>query len=252
MVSSVDGVKNFKKNFKVSVVTIFREQDSIFVKEFIEQIPNEIELVLCKTIIKDEKTKDKVFEVKNQINNIKFIDLYFDEFTFDEARNRAKEFANGDWIFSLDIDDRVSSKQFAKVFQILDEVENLNVGGVRCGLSAWIPPTPEQAEGEWFIKPQIKLFKNLDSIKWYGCCHEQVRFSIAESGLSVIDSAILIEHVGYDSSDKPIMKHKARRNFDLLVKQCNRNMTPGQQKFFERELFKTSVLMEELGLIEVD
>lgn len=236
-------------NKKLSIVTIFREQDSIFVKDFIRQTPNEVELILCKTLV---SKNGKRYELKNTLNNIKFYDLYFDQFTFDEARNRAKEFANGEWILSLDIDDRISESQFKKIFQILEEIKNYNVGGIRCGLSAWIPPASDKAEGEWFIKPQIKLFKNANEIKWYGHCHEQVKFSIAESNYNVIDSSILIEHIGYDAADKPIMKHKARRNFNLLVKQCNREMDIEQRKYFERELLKTSVLMQELGLIELD
>jgi tetratricopeptide (TPR) repeat protein len=128
-----------------------------------------------------------------------------DDFSY--SRNISIDHAKGAWILWLDADDVVPPVSIPilnslkketpdKVFAMI--VRNQKPGGT----------------GTEFF--QARMFPRRRQIRFERPIHEQIMLSALRVGLSLVNTAAIIEHHGY--CDEDTMKKKARRNITLLLK----------------------------------
>jgi tetratricopeptide (TPR) repeat protein len=123
------------------------------------------------------------------------------------ARNISLDHATGAWVLWLDADDAVPAESLPKLLALKnsepDRVFGLVVRNERPGNT-----------GSEFI--QARMFPNFAEIRFEGVIHEQMMPSALRLGLFLEQQDIAIEHHGY--ADPEVLKRKALRNIDLLLK----------------------------------
>ena len=124
---------------------------------------------------------------------------------FSAARNYALAHSEADWILWLDADDRINPEDIALLRK--------NISGERKAfLLRVLSGKGDSSTGEFL---QIRLFPNIEGIKWEGRVHEQILPSLEKIGAHIEAlSQPLIVHTGYD--DPAILEKKTRRNVALL------------------------------------
>jgi len=133
---------------------------------------------------------------------------------FAAARNESIKYANRDWIFWLDADERltIESKPIIRDILASDDrtvyynirIQNLNQAGVPVNLSS-----------------AHRLFPNHKRILFEGAIHEQISASAKARGLMEVQSEITLNHLGYGLAE-PEARIKEQRNRKLLEKMLKR------------------------------
>jgi tetratricopeptide (TPR) repeat protein len=127
---------------------------------------------------------------------------------FAAARNEALLHATGDWILSLDADDRIVPISHMRLKALLATLSDDNVGYMMPIVS---PAADGGPLGEVL---HVRLFRRRAGIRWRYRVHEQIGSSILESGGRLCVTDIGIVHVGY--LDGANLESKLRRNLRLL------------------------------------
>lgn len=122
---------------------------------------------------------------------------------FAAARNTGLDVATSEWVLYIDADERLS----------LPEGGRLNDG---------LEPAAYAARVKFYMSPETtacreyRLFRNDDRLRFHGAMHETILPSLRrlqeDAGVTVIDSAAAITHLGYVGD----ITHKFRRNLPLL------------------------------------
>ncbi len=128
---------------------------------------------------------------------------------FAAAKNFAINQAHGNWILFLDADEYFPPEYLGKVRPLLEKLApNPKVGAVLC---RWVNFDEDQGMLMQGADVQIRLFRNLRSLRYQGNVHEAIyvppRFNV------IVTDEIEIHHTGYSSS---VAREKALRNQRLL------------------------------------
>lgn len=153
-------------------------------------------------LVVDTGSSDGTAELAQELGCRVFFHQWADDFA--AARNIALSHAQGEWILSLDADERLLTPEL-----LPQAVEGLppDVGGVllRC-LSPF-----ERNISEVFL---LRLFRRHEQIRFRGRIHEQV--TVAEAGYRIVPSSITLMHDGYSQPEVVVQKHE--RNRRLLLR----------------------------------
>ncbi|MEW5841745.1 MAG: glycosyltransferase family 2 protein [Bacteroidota bacterium] len=133
---------------------------------------------------------------------------------FSAARNYALSKSTGDWILYLDADERLDANSIQEVKQLTDVKQKI-------GYYCTVLSVDEENSRDNYIR-YVRLFANYSNIKFSGKVHEQIEPSLLNEGLALIQSKILIKHVGYNVSAEE-KKLKAKRNLFLLLEDYEAN-----------------------------
>jgi hypothetical protein len=120
---------------------------------------------------------------------------------FSGPRNACLKNSTGDYIFWIDSDETADPS----ICKLLDEAD---------GSAYYIHQISKLPGGDSIDVPQIRLFPNIQGVKWELPIHEQVMFSLEKMKIPFIDTEAFVNHNGYDSKEK--IKSKHIRNFDYL------------------------------------
>ena len=120
---------------------------------------------------------------------------------FSGPRNATLRESTGEYIFWLDTDEMVDKS----VCHIINQASKEAYYLVQ---RSYLP------EGNFLDVPQIRLFPNINGVKWELPIHEQVFFSLQKKKIPMINTDCLIYHTGYDDKDK--IKERHIRNFGYL------------------------------------
>lgn len=135
---------------------------------------------------------------------------------FSEARNESLKHCTKNWILYLDADERLITKGIKKILENLNE----NIGGLKCSVSG--NHLQSNGKKEKHIMQYPRVFRNDKNIRFTGIVHEQISPSIYQSNFKIIQSDILISHIGYDCTESEI-RSKALRNYELLKTEIEKN-----------------------------
>jgi len=126
---------------------------------------------------------------------------------FAAARNVSLDHAgNSPWIFWMDADDRLPAESAMRVLEIAS-------GAPDRAVSFLVKNTLDGGStGSEFS--QIRMFPNHPRLRFHGAVHEQVYPSLAELGVTIDFSGILVHHTGY--TDPDTIKRKQARNQEIL------------------------------------
>ena len=128
---------------------------------------------------------------------------------FAAARNVSLDHAgNAPWVLWMDADDRLPAESARQILKI-------SSGAPDRAVSFLVKNTLDGGStGSEFS--QIRMFPNHPRLRFHGAVHEQVYPSLAELGLEIDHSGILVHHTGY--TDPDTVKKKQARNQEILRK----------------------------------
>ncbi len=129
---------------------------------------------------------------------------------FATARNFSLEAAQGDWVISLDIDERIAPQDF-------EQLRAAAKGDRHCYLlpqwnyydrpehQEWQPvtgryPVMEQGHTGFFLADQYRFLPVMPGLRWAGCVHEDMSAALAKLGMSPQKIDVVIHHYGYVQS----------------------------------------------------
>jgi len=222
--------RNLVKQPLLSIVTIVAESHKDKLQEYFKYLPKsvDIELVLMTTrkISDDDfglteyKTENEILTGETQfVYNKEFIDYqitiqndvylakqilyeYSNEHgdflpDFAQARNIAKSFATGKWIFSLDVDEILAPHRHFEFLEMIRRLDD-NVMGVKIASASHFYDHIERVH-DWINIAVVKLFRNLPEFQWKGKVHELIEWDMQPSQIMI--SEFIMEHSGYMIQD---------------------------------------------------
>lgn len=143
---------------------------------------------------------------------------------FSAARNYSLGQCTGDWVLYLDADERLTDGQKNLLRKLItsDGVDAYNV----------LIENPHSLQQGNFNQENSypRLFRRLPGIKFEGKVHEQVWPSLMRLKLTVKQSPLVIQHLGYGQG-YDVVKQKAERNLELLKNQLAANPDDGYSQF---------------------
>lgn len=142
-----------------------------------------------------------------------------DYFDFSLCRNLLDEYADGEWIFHMDSDERLAipHDEFWTFIKAIDQAgadaAYVSIAGITKERK-----TSEMVEQRYNLA-NMRLHRKSSGIKWSGICHETL--DISKGGITTADTDILLYHKGY-SVDEDDFQKKLIRNAKLLVREYMR------------------------------
>lgn len=129
--------------------------------------------------------------------------------SFGAARNESLRHARGKWILWLDADDRLDEENRRQLETLLN-----NLGDEMDAYAMKVRSVLDAQRTSFRLLDQVRLFRNLPSIRWDYRIHEQILPTVNRAGGVVRWANVIIDHVGYvDSSTR---RGKLERNLRLL------------------------------------
>lgn len=211
-----------QKNPKISLSMIVKNEEKMLegcldsVRSFVDEI-----------VIVDTGSSDNTVKIAQKYNAKVFHFEWNDNFS--DARNFALKHANGDWILYLDADERLNNKNYSSIRNILDTASE-DVGALLCTIESL--HRKDDGSSEMHRGSYPRLFRNYGypTIKFTGKVHEQITPALRQLNKQIIESDIVIEHLGYNF-DLQTIRDKTIRNYQLLIKQVNDEPTNGYAWF---------------------
>lgn len=168
--------------------------------------------VVDKIVIVDTGSTDSTIEIakryKAEIHQFDWVD------DFSAARNYALSHSPSDWVLYLDADERLDEESKEHLRKIVTQKDKL---GVRCKIY-----NIDEVNKKPKLQNSTRLFRYSNKIKFTGRAHEQIDNSLLANGYEIINSEIVINHIGYNI-DKDGLREKAERNLKLLLKEYKEN-----------------------------
>ncbi len=137
---------------KLSAVLIVKNEEACLA-DCLETIKEADEIIIC-----DTGSKDKTIDIAKKYTDKIFHFEWCDDFA--KARNYAKQFATGDWILSIDADEKLEENGIQK---IKDTIAKTNNRGLN--VKMW-------CKDNYFYV--IRVFKNIPEIEWTGIVHNVI------------------------------------------------------------------------------
>ena len=127
---------------------------------------------------------------------------------FDDARNAALSLCSGDWIISLDADERLVAHHWAKVREI-SKTAPMDCQGIFFTCLSGTPGPVDES-------PVLRMFRRQPWLRWEGRVHEEVGMTIQRNRGNLGQSQVCIVHDGYQA-ELVKSKNKWERNERLLL-----------------------------------
>ncbi|MDZ7697202.1 MAG: hypothetical protein U5R49_09875 [Deltaproteobacteria bacterium] len=132
---------------------------------------------------------------------------------FSDARNRVLDLATGDWILSVDADERLRFVSRSEIEQSLNDPANIAYHVSLHPKTGWT--------GMWVLR----LFRNDPEIRFRGIFHETpwkgLEKVLSRDAKELGFSCLVLDHLGYDDADN--QREKLMRNRFLLLKEIEIN-----------------------------
>ncbi|RMF02890.1 MAG: glycosyltransferase, partial [Chloroflexi bacterium] len=160
----------------------------------------------AEVIVVDTGSTDGTVEVAKSLGaRVKHFD-WIDDFA--AARNESIRHAQGDWIFWMDADDRISAENLVR---LKNAVASNQADGYFCSITS----RHTGAEAGTRRLPHFRLFRNRAGIQFERPLHEDAAPSAERLGLTLALTNIEIEHTGYAASETAL-RAKAARNLPII------------------------------------
>ena len=197
---------------KISACVIVKNEE-----ENIEQWLANTAIYADEQIVVDTGSNDKTIEIIEKSS----AQLYHFKWNnnFAEAKNYAISKAKGDWIVFLDADECFSKETVNNVREIIIR-EHKNIETVDAILCTIINIDQDQGGKEIHRFINLRLFRNVDYLKFHGKIHEAIGNSKRELHILIEKEQLQIIHTGYSKS---IVDKKVRRNLELLLEDIEKN-----------------------------
>ncbi len=139
---------------------------------------------------------------------------------FSLHRNQVLALASGEWVLSIDADERLQPESAAILRELLAQTPD-----DICGLRVQIQDFNARGGINYTIR-YPRLYRRIDGVYYDGIVHNQVHIPG-----KTIDAPIIIRHLGYDL-DRKTMRRKFKRTVSLLRKQIRTRPDDPQPYFY--------------------
>ncbi len=163
---------------------------------------------------------------------------------FAAARNESLKNTTGDWILYLDADERIEPAYHA-------ELRRLIAGGKGDAFLLNLKSRIGPREGaQYHLVSYPRLFRKMKGVRFSGKVHEQITPALTEANARILQTDVIVEHLGYAQDDVVILQ-KAQRNKRLLLEQVARRENYGYALY---QLAQTEIVLGEIeaGLGHLD
>lgn len=167
-----------------------------------------VQLAADEIIVNDTGSTDRTVEIAESLGVTVVQSEWKNDFSY--SRNISIKDAKGKWILWLDADDVLPSDSIVA----LNELKKKNPDCVYSIICKNVRP-----DGTGTSFRQARIFPNGKNILFERSIHEQMMISALKIGFELKDTEIVVEHHGY--ADAKLLKEKAKRNCDLLLKEFN-------------------------------
>lgn len=182
-------------------------------EDFLEGCLRSIRSVVDEIVIGDTGSVDRTADIARdfgaKLYNIPWTD------NFSAARNRVIEHARGEWILSIDADERLRPISKSEIQLCLEDITYIASYLMMHPKTGWT--------GHWVVR----LFRNDPRIRFNGFFHESLRDGIERllttNNKKLGYSRLVLDHLGYDDGQR----EKHIRNFPLLLKEIERDPSNG-------------------------
>lgn len=171
--------------------------------------------VVDEIILVDTGSTDSTIEIAQEYNAAIYSFDWINDFS--AARNFALSKCTGEWILTLDADERLDEKSVSELIRLTGNKQKI---GYYCTIKNF----DSEIKREHSVRC-IRLFANFEKASYSGKVFEQIEPSLLEQGVALINSKIQINHIGYDSP-KEEKEAKAKRNLFLLLDDFGTNKSP--------------------------
>lgn len=155
---------------------------------------------------------------------------------FSAARNISLRHTTGDWILYLDADERIDRSYHDEIRRLISSKKAdaylLNLKS-KIGL---------REDAQYHLVSYPRLFRKLKGVKFIGEVHEQVTSSLAAIHARIVQTDVIIDHLGYAQDDDVILE-KARRNHRLILSQVEGGENHGYALY---QLGQTEIILGEV------
>jgi hypothetical protein len=208
-------------------------------------IPPDSEIVLVETIpieqnnipIEDVMKLDKISGIEISEDGLRIhAKYYYNNWSYSKARNAAKSLATRPVIFSLDSDERILRHQWNMILKDCLDLEYSDYLGISTNtLSVNRHINNGKGQNQVSHNTRVSIFKNIPELYFTGSVHETIDRRILELKKRYKDSAIKIDHVGYDIKPELLRDKALNRirtylnnaddlkdefNFDKFIQEC--------------------------------
>ncbi|MFH1278940.1 MAG: glycosyltransferase [Candidatus Eisenbacteria bacterium] len=191
--------KRTGRDSRLSVCLIVRNEE--------ERLPGALESVRSaadEIVVVDTGSEDRTIEIARGAGGVVIERPWTGDFS--AARNEGLGAAGGDWVLSLDADERLGAGQEKTLRRLLEGEADAWFVRIRSPL----------AGGRIYEHRYPRLFRNRPAHRFRGRVHEQIIPALAEAGARVRHGNLLIEHEGY-AVERRFAEEKLRRNLRLLL-----------------------------------
>jgi glycosyltransferase involved in cell wall biosynthesis len=141
------------------------------------------------------------------------------------ARNVALDNARGEWILSLDADERLTPEDCSRLRELMEGQADAYFLGV---LNYY-------GKGKWASYPNCKFFRRMQGVRWESPIHEGVAASLVRHGAIPVASGASVHHLEIAGPD--LSSDKRVRNLSALWRQLATGPTLLDRCFLALEQF---------------
>jgi len=183
-------------------------------EKFLSGCLNSVKDLVDEIILVDTGSTDKTVDIAKSFGAKVFFQEWNDDFS--RPRNESLRQATGDWIFLLDPDEKIATRDHERIKSLLSKksaymFKTRNYIYKKKGLSESFDSNDEYADFSmgmplFWASNKVRLFPNNKNIEFCGAVHELVETSIEEQGLKIEKVDIPIHH--YSQLDEERSRHK--------------------------------------------
>lgn len=214
---------------KLSLSMIVKNEER-FLRGCLESVSRLVDEI----IIVDTGSTDSTREIADSFGARVFEFPWCDDFS--AARNESLKHTTGDWILYLDADERISAAYHAKIRKLISG------GKAEAFLLNLNSKIGNKDDAQYHLVAYPRLFRKLKGVRFTGKVHEQITSSLNELRARIVQSDVIVDHLGY-AQDEEVIFEKARRNHRLLLEQVERRQNYGYALY---QLGQTEIILGEI------
>jgi len=155
---------------------------------------------------------------------------------FSLARNESLRRTKGDWVLYLDADERIDRSYHEKIRKLI------SVGKADAFLLNLKSKIGTKSESQYHLVSYPRLFRKLKGVAFKGKVHEQINGALVAAHARIVQTDIIITHLGYAQNDD-VIREKAKRNYILLLSQVERRENYGYALY---QLGQTEIVLGDI------
>lgn len=207
-----------RKAPRLGVIMIVKDEE-----DHLPLVLEDISSVVDEIVVVDTGSADRTPEIARSFGVKLGTFTWCDDFS--AARNVSIRLAGADYLLWLDADDRIDEQARKGLLELKDSLDP------RKRTAYFLKIFNTAADHTHTLSFQLRIFPNLEGVRFQGRLHEQVAPSLeAIAGMGFRKADITIRHTGYH--DEGLVEKKGRRNLAIQLQELAQGNDSALQHFF--------------------